>query len=79
MVRKAIDMSKDKAYRLAGIFFLCLLAFNFPMINIFGKGKFLWGIPAFYLYIFVTWLILIALFYYFVDSDKRKKGKSDRL
>lgn len=73
---KVTRMSSDKAYRLIGLFFLALLAFNFPVLKIFGKGESLFGIPVFYLYIFVVWFGLIFLVFYFLDYKKSKKDES---
>ena len=62
----------DQHAKLAGIFFLALLVFNFPMLGIFGKGQSLLGIPVLYIYIFVVWLGIIFLL--FVNLRKQNDG-----
>ena len=63
-------MSSDRKANLIGVFFLALLVFNFPFLAIFGKDKFLFGIPILYTYIFVVWLTVIVLV--FINSNKKK-------
>jgi hypothetical protein len=52
-------MSKDRVYRLFGIFFLAFVLFNFPFLYIAGKTAYLLGIPIVYVYIFSVWLLII--------------------
>lgn len=54
-------MSKDRAYKLTGLFFMALLLFNFPLLGLFGRGAAIGGIPLLYLYLFLVWGILIFL------------------
>lgn len=54
-------MSKDRVYRLFGIFFLTFVLFNFPFLYIAGKVSYLLGIPVIYVYIFSVWLLVIIL------------------
>jgi hypothetical protein len=47
--------------RLASVFLLGCLAFNFPLIALFNvHGTFL-GVPILYAYLFAAWAFIIAL------------------
>ncbi|MEM6965543.1 MAG: hypothetical protein AAF573_12300 [Bacteroidota bacterium] len=52
-------MSTSRTSKLFGIFLLALVLFNFPIINLFGKDVFIFGLPALYVYFFVVWLVFI--------------------
>lgn len=46
--------------RLVAIFLIGTLVLNYPLLSIFSAGGFLWGIPILYLYLFLSWFVLIA-------------------
>lgn len=47
--------------RLAGIFVLGCLLFNYPLLALFNvQGSFL-GVPALYAYLFAAWALVISL------------------
>ena len=46
--------------RLAALFVVGLLALNFPVMALFDKQVMVAGIPLLYVFLFVTWLLLIA-------------------
>jgi membrane protein implicated in regulation of membrane protease activity len=46
--------------RLIGLFLLALLLLNPPLLLLFGRGGMLFGLPLLYLYLFGTWLAIIA-------------------
>ena len=50
-----------KAERLAGLFLLGCLLFNFPLLALFNVRATVLGIPMLYAYLFVAWGLLIAL------------------
>ncbi|MBY0266533.1 MAG: hypothetical protein K2W84_08990 [Burkholderiales bacterium] len=50
-----------KGQRLAALFLLGFLLFNYPLLSLFGGNTRIWGIPLIYLYIFVAWAVVIAL------------------
>ncbi|MEM0994152.1 MAG: hypothetical protein AAF847_13705 [Bacteroidota bacterium] len=52
-------MSSNRNAKLTAIFFLAFLLLSFPLLGIFGEGSWLWGIPNWYLYIFVVWIGII--------------------
>ncbi|MET0963505.1 MAG: hypothetical protein ABWY05_11925 [Noviherbaspirillum sp.] len=47
--------------RLAALFLLGWLLFNYPLLALFGRLGALGGIPALYIYLFIAWAALIAL------------------
>jgi hypothetical protein len=49
------------AQRLAALFLLGWLLFNFPLLALFNRGVDVLGIPLLYAYIFGVWLALIVL------------------
>jgi hypothetical protein len=56
-------MTRDKfnGRRLAGLFLLGMLLFNFPLISLFNRPVLTLGIPVLYLYLFAAWLLIIFL------------------
>ncbi len=53
--------SRLVAQRLAALFLLGCLLFNFPLLALFNRDGEVLGIPLLYAYIFGAWLALIAL------------------
>ena len=49
------------AYRIASLFLLGCLLFNYPMLALFNVGATAAGIPVLYVYLFVAWAVTIAL------------------
>lgn len=47
--------------RLAGLFLLGCLLFNFPLLALFNVRAAAFGIPLIYVYLFAAWALLIAL------------------
>ena len=50
-----------KAERLVALFLAGWIAFNPPILGLFGAPTTLFGLPLLYLYLFVGWALLIAL------------------
>ncbi len=50
-----------KGERLAGLFLLGCLLFNFPLLGLFNVGGTILGVPVMYAYLFGAWALLIAL------------------
>ncbi len=46
--------------RLAGLFVLGLLLFNFPLLALWDRDATVWGLPLFPAALFVIWALLIA-------------------
>lgn len=64
-------MSSDKSAKLIGLAVLGFLLFTFPFLELFGKVKFIAGIPLLYAYIFLTWLIIILLVRQILSQQKK--------
>jgi len=50
-----------KGQRLAALFLLGLLLFNYPLLDLFAGPGQVWGIPVLYAYVFAVWTLLIGL------------------
>lgn len=53
--------SRLTTQRLAAVFLLGCLLFNYPVLALFNKAAAVFGIPALYAYLFIAWLGFIAL------------------
>jgi hypothetical protein len=53
--------SRLTTQRLAAIFLLGCLLFNYPLLALFNKTAAVFGIPLLYAYIFLAWLVFILL------------------
>ena len=51
----------QKGQRLAALFLLGCLLFNYPLLQLFARDGMLFGLPLLYCYIFGAWGALIAL------------------
>ncbi len=56
---KTMLNQKSKSDRLAALFILGNVMFNYPILSIFNLDRFPWGVPLLYLYIFTVWAALI--------------------
>jgi hypothetical protein len=54
------------APRLAALFLLGVLLFNFPLLAVFNVSASFLGIPVLYAYLFAAWAFLILLAYLIV-------------
>lgn len=59
-----------KFKRLIGTFLLGCLLFNYPILSLFNRTAASPGIPLLFLYIFISWAVIIALIALFSRSDK---------
>lgn len=50
-----------KEQRLAAIFLLGCVLFNFPLLALFNHPALVGGIPLLYAYLFAAWALVIAL------------------
>lgn len=50
-----------KGPRLAALFLLGNLLFNYPLLALFNRPETLRGVPLLYIYVFGAWALLIAL------------------
>jgi hypothetical protein len=61
-----------KSQRLAAIFFLGCLLFNYPLLSVFNRAGDVFGIPILYAYIFVAWGALIALLALVIERSRSR-------
>jgi hypothetical protein len=59
-----------KAQRLAALFLLGCLLFNYPLLSLFNQPGEVFGIPVLYAYIFGAWAGLIALLALVVERSR---------
>ena len=53
--------SRRRGQRLAALFALGVLLFNYPMLALFNVHATVLGIPLLYAYLFGAWALLVAL------------------
>ena len=56
--------------RLAPLFLLGVLLFNYPVLSLFNKATSAFGIPIVYVYIFLAWAGLIGLVAWIVERSR---------
>lgn len=56
-----------KGQRLAALFLLGNLLFNYPLLALFNRADSAFGVPVLYLYVFGAWAVLIALLAHVVE------------
>ena len=56
-----MKMQSARGPRLACLFLLGILLFNYPLLALFNVGGSVFGVPILYAYLFVAWGVLIAL------------------
>ncbi len=57
----------QKSQRFVAVCLLGALLFNYPFLALFNRPALVFGIPIFYVYLFVVWAALIALMAYIVS------------
>ncbi len=50
-----------KTQRLAALFVLGAVLFNYPLLALFNRAVVVAGVPLLFLYVFLAWALLIAL------------------
>ncbi len=50
-----------KTQRLAALFALGAVLFNYPLLALFNRAVVVAGVPLLFLYVFLAWALLIAL------------------
>lgn len=56
-------MPKNRVAKIVSGALLAFILLNFPILGLFGKPYFLFGLPVSYLYVFIVWLLLIVFLY----------------
>jgi hypothetical protein len=58
------------AQRFVALCLLGALLFNYPFLALFNRAALVFGIPIFYVYLFVVWGVLIAFMAYMVERKE---------
>lgn len=59
-----------KGQRLIAVFVIGALLFSYPILSLFNRPKLLFGAPILYVYLFVIWAVLIALYAFIVERQR---------
>ena len=51
----------QRGQRLAALFLLGVLLFNYPLLQLFARDGLVFGVPLLYCYVFCAWAVLIGL------------------
>jgi hypothetical protein len=51
------------------LFLMGTLALNYPLLSVVNRQHLFWGIPLLYLYIFLVWLVIIALMAFIAERS----------
>jgi hypothetical protein len=69
---------KRKGERLISLLVVGILLLNFPLLSVFSKTYLLLGFPILFLYLFITWgLIIGAIVLVLHDRSRRSSGPND--
>jgi len=63
--------------RLAALFLLGWLLFNYPLLSLFNDARAWFGVPRLYAYLFLAWAAFIALLAIVAERDVRRDGGRD--
>jgi len=66
--------AKAKSQYLWGLFFLGLFLLNYPLLSLYNVPVKWWGIPLLFLYLFIFWVIIIALTYWIINKTDPTKN-----
>lgn len=61
---------RSRPDRLLAVLLLGLVAFNPPLLRVFGAGDTVLGVPLLYVYIFAAWAAVIALTARFAERGR---------
>lgn len=50
-----------KTTKLLALSLVAIFLFNYPIMSIFAKKNWLWGVPAPFIYLFVVWFGMIVI------------------
>ena len=67
------DQHSLKGQRLAALFLLGTLLFNYPLLQLFARGDLVLGVPLIYCYVFSAWAVLIGLMALVVERRDSKR------
>ena len=61
---------ESKGQRFVALCMLGLLLFNYPILALFNVTGTVFGVPLLYAYIFIAWVVLIAMMAFVAESDR---------
>jgi len=64
------EYNRLKGQKLAALFLVGCLLFNYPILDFVNKDGLLFGFPILYVYIFTVWTAIIGLAIVVVESRK---------
>ena len=64
---------EQRAQRLAALFLLGCLLFNYPLLQLFARDGAIAGIPLLYCYVFSAWAALIGLMALVVERPETRE------
>ena len=67
-----MNQAGEKGQRLAALFLLGALLFNFPILQLFARDGTVLGVPLLYCYVFCAWAALIGLMAWVVEHRSRE-------
>jgi hypothetical protein len=65
-----MNRSTRTSTRLAAVFLLGLLLFNYPLLALFGQPGDVAGVPLIYAYLFLAWALVIGLLAWIVERRR---------
>lgn len=65
-----MNRSAITGQRLAAVFLLGCVLFNYPLLSLFNKPEEIFDVPLLYIYIFGAWAFLIGLMAYVIEQQK---------
>lgn len=66
----------DTSNRLIAVAILAAVLMNFPLLGIFSNGGVVWGVPGLYLYLVISWLVVIAMTAWVVERRRKSNSKT---
>lgn len=64
-------LTEQRGQRLAALFLLGCLLFNYPLLQLFARDGTVFGMPLLYCYVFGAWAALIGLMALVVERHGR--------
>jgi len=64
---RRMNRSTLTSTRLAAVFLLGLLLFNYPLLALFSRPEDVAGVPLIYAYLFLAWALVIGLLAWIVE------------
>ena len=64
--------------RLAAVFLLGVVLFNYPVLALFDRAASFLGMPLVFVYLFLAWAVLIGLLAWVVERSERSERSEHR-